>query len=243
MPIARQSADLRCPDCDREVPLADVSMDRGVALCRHCSRVFGLDELLGAPPDEGPPSELMAAVPPPAGVTVQERAGGLLVKRRWFHPQYLALLAFAVVWDSFLVFWYAQVLGAFAAGQGALLPLLFPVLHVAAGVAITWSSIAHLLNTTTVEVRGGRIRVHHGPVPWSHPPMVPTARLRQLFVVQKRGSKGAVSYEVHARLTDGTSEKLLSGLRELRQGRYIEKRIEAFLDIRDRVDPDEHVGD
>lgn len=243
------SAPLACPECGRDVPLADVSMDRGVALCRHCSRVFGLQELLGRPArdeteGDGPPAELVAALPPPDGVTVAEQAGGLVVKRRWFHATYLGLLAFAVFWDGFLVVWYAAAFAGFASGEGdALFALLFPLLHVAAGVGITWMALAGLLNRTTVTVRGSKLRVQHGPVPWAHPPVIPTARLRQLFVVQRRGSKGAISYELHARLTDGSSEKLLGGLRDLRQGRYIEKRVEAFVGIRDRIDPEEHVGD
>src|SRR4051812_14365745 len=133
-----------CPSCRVPVAADDVAADTGLARCRTCSRVFRFadDAALAKP-----------AVPPrpvarqPRSAASSDANGELTVKYRWFSPQYLFLAFFCVVWDGFLVSWYADALP-----RGEWGPLLAPLLHVAVGVVMTYSTLAHFVNTTTLRI-------------------------------------------------------------------------------------------
>ncbi len=189
-----------------------------------------------APPTHGTvPEEVMALMPAPKGVTIKTEGGGLVLERRWFGHQVWFLLAFCLFWDGFLVVWYAGALHGLASGQGdGLFLLLFPLLHVAAGVSLTWYALATLLNKTRIQVRSGWLEVQHGPVPWPRPPKLAVSSLDQLYAVLKRGNKGSRSYELHARQKDGTGHKLLGNLPSPDLVRFLEQRLESHLDIEDR---------
>lgn len=205
--------------------------------CPSCGYAFDPQER------ESPPAELMEMMPAPRGMTVASEAGGLVITRRWFHPKAFILLGFATIWDGFLVFWYANALAQLGAGHPeALLMVLFPVLHVAAGVYVTWLGLATLLNRTTITCRSGRLRVRHGPLYWPAPGELRTEQLDQLWVVQNQGKKGQISYELHARDRDGLATKLLSGLDDVAQARFVERRLEAELGIDDAPVRGEHTS-
>jgi hypothetical protein len=175
----------------------------------------------------------MALVPPPKGVRVDREGGGLRLRVRWFRPVVWFLILWCAIWDGILLVWYGVSFAALAQGEeGALMGLLFPVLHLAAGVGVTWTTAAILLNTTHIEVRSGSLTVRHGPVPWPAPPRLPTASIDQLFSVVKR-NKNNTSYELHARQRDGTVHKLVGQLGRPELARYLEQRVEAWLELED----------
>ncbi|NOY24771.1 MAG: hypothetical protein GXP62_02770 [Oligoflexia bacterium] len=237
---------LICPNCGDAIAVDDVNVARLVAICRGCGSAVDLaKDVLHRPATverETPPEELMAMFKGPPGIEVQKGTEGLEIRRRWYHPSALALLLFSIFWDGFLVVWYAVAISGSLPGGPTAIMLLFPLIHVAAGVGITWTAVANLLNTTTITANDRQITVTHGPIPWSSPDPLPTARIDQLYLVSKRGNKRGVSYQVHARMQDGSSIKLLGGIRDDVQARYIEKRIEAYLGIEDRAIRGEYQG-
>ncbi len=158
---------------------------------------------------------------------VAELGGVLAISWHW--PRWMAIpfAAFAVVWNGFLFFFYQKLLES-SAPLGA---LLFPVLHVAAGVFITYFVLVILLNRTTLQAGRGEITVRHGPLPWPGNRTLSTHDLAQLFCVERRGSKGRISYDVMARLQSGREVKLVTGLMEERQARYLEQEVEKHLRI------------
>jgi hypothetical protein len=181
----------------------------------------------------------------PRGITVERRgeprrAVGyrdaptdptLTITRRWFSPRVVLLLFFAVGWDAFLVLWYA---GASTAGSMAM--LLFPILHVVAGVAVTYGALAGLLNRTYIHVAHGVVDICHGPLPWSGRQRIDVAELSQLFVerVVRRGKHGpTVHYELGAVVRD-CRRTLLKDLPSHEQGEALERLIEDHLGIADR---------
>ena len=179
----------------------------------------------------------------PPGLRVTREGGGLAIQRRWFAPQFLGMLFFAIAWDSFLVFWYAIAFSG-EAGDGSWIMILFPVAHVAVGVSLTYSVLAGLLNTTRITVRSGRIQVRHGPVPWRGNLERYTSELEQLYVVRRHtrtkkphGMSGM--FDVMALGSDQTAFHLVRGLPNLQMARYIEKAIEQRLGIEDRPVSDE----
>lgn len=233
---------LVCPSCGSAVKAADVNLDKLVAKCGACDNVFRFD----------PPFAQKAApraVPLPSGLKIVEQSrpllsagtyrtvepgsvGTLVVERRWFGLQDIFMLFFSIMWDGFLFFWYSTALSA----PGGLQPMLvlFPLLHVAVGVGMTYRAIAGLLNRTTVSVRDGRLTVRHGPLPWLGDRDLPTPSLRQLYVRSKtsRTKNGTrTSFKVCAENADRAEVVLVAGLTDRAQADYLEWVIEDHLGI------------
>ncbi len=225
--ITDESARMPCRYCAAPLQATDVNVQLAVARCGSCHAVYSFaDEArdrLGAV--ERPP------VPLPKGYAVSRDGGTLTITRRWRSPAAFALLAFCAFWDGFLVLWMA---GAVAAGNAAM--ALFPIIHIAVGVLLTYTMVAQFLNTTTISVGGGQLRVWHGPMPWPGKKELSTAGLAQLWCVEKmhRRKRGySYTYEVHAKTRQGADHTLLRSLADAEQALYLEQQIEKHLRIAD----------
>lgn len=244
--VATKATPLVCPSCGGRLDPDDVNVELMLALCRSCSSTVELAHGAPADPDvrESPPAELLELTQPPAGIQVETRGDTLVLTRRWFqfNAGFLFLLLWCTVWDGFLVVWYAVGLGSLAAGEGeAVMMLLFPMLHVAAGVAVTYLLAATMVNRSVITVTPAHIEVTHGPLPWAAPAPIPTGSVDQFYLTQVR-NKNTRTYNLVARRTDLTSEQLLKGLHEDTQARYLERRLEAHLRIADRAVDGEYTG-
>ena len=62
---------------------------------------------------------------------------------------------------------------------------------------------------------------------------MPTSELRQLSVLEKRGSEDSRSYGVIAHLVDGRSKSLMKGLNDEHHAAFIERAIEKHIGLVD----------
>ncbi len=167
---------LHCPQCGELVHADDIHLANELAKCRQCHAVFSFaravdqdDEARAAVAGQRERSRPEA--PLPKGIVVDETGMGLRFVRRWFSPKFFFLLFFCAFWDGFLIFWYAMGSGFFGGEGGPEAPMslcffLFPIGHVAVGVALTYFTICGLLNRTIIEVEQGQLRIRHTPLPW-----------------------------------------------------------------------------
>lgn len=165
--------------------------------------------------------------------------GRFLATRRWWTPSVIFLTFFALAWDSFLVFWYSTALGGGPPGGFGLLMVVFPLVHVAVGVGLTWWVLATWLNTTRIEVAGGRLSCRHGPVPWPFGRPRPVAlEAVELFDTEevvprfnqsKRNNVAGVTWQVVARTRDGRRVPVVTKLGDERQASYVARRLDAQL--------------
>jgi hypothetical protein len=233
-----------CPSCGSTLRDQDMSVQTLSARCPAC---HALVDLRGSAPVLAAAAPAPAAadygtqadarepipVPLPAGVHVEERGRDLVIVRRWFSWVYVFLLFFCVVWNGFLVMWYGIAFQA----DAPLAFKLFPLLHVAAGVFITYMTIAGFLNRTTFRIERDHLTVRHGPVPWRGNLDVGTTGLLQLFCTEQviRGRNGTtLKYSVEGVLRDGRHLKLATGLDAREQALFIEQALEKHLGIQDR---------
>jgi hypothetical protein len=217
-----------CPSCRVPVAAEDVALDTGLAKCRTCNNVFRFDD---HPELATPGARPRQNVGRPKSVATWEDNGGLTVQYRWFSPKYVAMALFCLVWDGFLVFWYLM-----AWGSGNWLMMLFPLLHLAAGIFITYATIAGFVNTTTLRIDPWRLRVAHHPLPWGRPVDLEVVDVEQLFCDEKitRGKNGPTyTYNLNALLSDGSRRKVISGLDSPELPLFLEQHSEAWLGIRD----------
>lgn len=169
----------------------------------------------------------------PDKLTLNHHGSGFEIVRTWLGWQTIFLTGFAIIWDGFLFFWYSTALGF---GAVNMMMVLFPLLHVAAGVGITYTALAGWVNTTRITVDQGKITVRHGPLPWLGNKDLDGANLKQLYSKEKvsRGRNStSVTYEVHVITAAGTNEKLVSGLDSSEQALYVEQEIERHFHIQD----------
>lgn len=167
----------------------------------------------------------------PERFQVSETGEALSIAWRWFTPRQIVFAAFALLWVSFLVNWYAR------AGLDSE-PGLFALPHAAIGLWLTYSSLAGLLNSTRVVVSSASIQIDHGPLPWFGRPKVRTSDVVQLYCTSqsKSGRRGSIhiSYLLHAVGRNGVRQTLLRELEEPEMALWLEQAIEARLALPDQ---------
>ena len=115
--------------------------------------------------------------------------------------------------------------------------LLFSILHVAVGAAVTYSTLAGLVNRTRIDIDPMSFSIRHGPLPWRGNRTISTLEIDQLYTMEKvhRGKHGPhYSYQLWAKLKGAPDVKLLSGLEDRDQALYIEHVVEDRMRIADR---------
>jgi hypothetical protein len=238
-----------CPRCDAPLDL-DVDATPASTTCRYCGcslrlvregsdRDYRLEELL----DRREP----AVVPRPDSIQVDESAGGLLLSWRWFTPALIFLVFFCIGWNAFLLVWYGAAFGfgGMAPWPFRLLMFLFPLVHVAVGVGLTYFTVAGLFNTTRIAVDRGVLRVSHGPIPWKLPPELPVDQIDQIYVTQSatNSERGrSFGYAVNVLDADGGTTPLLKRMTDAGKALYVADRLRRHLDIDRRPVAGEFVG-
>src|SRR5262245_63719696 len=101
---------LFCKKCGKQIVSEDMNLEMALAKCRTCSSVFSILDALKDDPDPGVAAvkRQRLPVPMPKGYKIDEFGRELTITYRWFAPIAFCLLLFCIVWDGFLVFWYAM---------------------------------------------------------------------------------------------------------------------------------------
>lgn len=168
----------------------------------------------------------------PEGMEAFNNGDSLEITRRWFSLANILLTVFTLFWCGFLAFWYATALQG-----GNLAMFLFPLIHVAVGVGLSYYVLAGYVNKTYIHVDHFAISIRHAPLPWFGSRTVDAQDIKQVYVKRhishsRRGGT-SVTFEVHALTHSGKNLKLLGGLKNGEQALFIEQEIEKFLRIED----------
>jgi predicted Zn finger-like uncharacterized protein len=219
---------VHCPNCQAIVPAADINIAALVAKCSHCDRVFSLPlDDVPATPDLRPEPELGC----PGGIVREIGPGGeLFLRRSWFQPALFGLAFFCVFWDGFLVFWYSMAFAQRPAGNMMWMPILFPLLHVAVGVVLTYSTVAGFLNSTRILIDGEFVHIRHQPVPWRGNLDLPRGDTRGIEMAISSAQNRQSMFSICANREDGRQTVLLSNI-NYNQARYIAREIADYLGV------------
>jgi hypothetical protein len=231
---------IHCPSCGSLLQNDDMNLANMVGKCRRCHALVNLRDFIT---DSARPALVAAPrprddVPLPPGLAVDDTGVALTLTRRWFSYFLILQAFFCVAWDGFLVFWYTT---AFSMDSPWIMKV-FPVLHVAVGVGITYATLAGFLNRTIIRADWNELTVRHVPLPWFGNCRVPVDQLEQLCSQEERhqcNSGVRCSYKVGAVPKEGKKTTLVSGLTDQDQALFIEQRIERYLRIQDRPVPGE----
>lgn len=168
----------------------------------------------------------------PSNVSVNDHGTGLTLTYRWYSPRYIFLFLFCIFWDGFLFVWYHQAFST----NAPLASILFPLIHVAVGIGITYYTIAGFLNKTIVEVSREGLTIYHTPLPWFGNKTVPVTDIAQLYreeIISQSNNRTRVSYRLSAVSKDNKKIKLLGGIETADIALFLEQEIEKWLGIKD----------
>ena len=226
-------AHVRCPSCGTHIRGEDMNLAQMAARCPTCDALLDLRDHAPSAAAGTQDRPAPIAMPLPSGIQVHSNARELRLVLRWFSPMYIFLAFFSVTWIGFLVFWYSMASGA------PLVFLLFPLIHVAVGVGLAYTTVAGFLNSTTITVERGHLTVRHGPVPWKGNHDLPADALEQLYcqehVTHSRNGGSTIRYSVQAVGKESRRKiTLVSGLSDRDQALFIEQQVEQKLGITDR---------
>lgn len=108
---------------------------------------------------------------------------------RWLKPQHFFMLFFFIAWDAFLIFWYSMSLGS-----GDLIASVFPIAHVAVGIAGSYYVITGLINRTRIKLNKKELTVRHYPLPWIGNKTINSREITQFYLKEKlrQGKNGTI---------------------------------------------------
>lgn len=221
-----------CPSCGEAVDVEDLNLERLLARCHGCNKVFSWA-------DQVPPTSARPLVARPATIEVREGTGRLTLVRRWRRR--------ALLWPTAIGL-------AFGAGVGAMVLASARDPHAPAPVAVVavftavvacglYGIAAGWINRTWVDVSGGFLTVRHGPLPWPGQSRVEVAEVEQVYVVQRFGDPARFpegfshlggSYDLCAVLKNGQQARLDRGLADSQEAVFLQRRLVQHLDIGDR---------
>ncbi len=221
---------LQCPSCGAKMVFH--SWEEKL-VCQYC----GSEQILLLPTRGSEKADAGArpVIPKPNRVEVRRgKNDSLELRYRWFSWKVFPMAFFAIFWDGFLCLWYMIALSSSSVNW---IMVLFPILHLAIGIGITYYVIASFLNTTTITVDKQWFKVQHDPVPWPGEVKAPVGNIEQFYCQQRiKTSRDSttVTYKLNAVMKDGTKKELLSNLDAPEIAGYMEQVVEKFLGIEDR---------
>lgn len=166
----------------------------------------------------------------PKNMQLNELSDKLEFQYKWFKPKYVISLIAAPVFAFFLI------KSDFVMGDFDLLTTPVAILILLSCLTIYYS-LAKLVNVTKIHVTHQELDVHHGPIPFSKNLSLKKESITQLYVTQHRiGHRYylySTTYQINVILKSNEVITLVRGLYTPEQGRFIENKIEDFLNIAD----------
>lgn len=229
---------LQCSGCAAAIESKDIDLARSLAKCSFCNAIMDLGRREGPAPGGRFPDVERPEVRLPERFRTGKDADGSFIAWRWFRAHHLVLLVFALGWNGFLIFFFSMA----AKGNAPPAFFLFPLIHVAVGVGIGYAALTGFVNSTTVRVGKGVLRIRHGPLPWFGNRELRGAEVDQLYCASKttrNEGSSTTTYELRAVMKTGKMLTLLRGLTEVEQALFVEQRVERGLGIKDQPEAGE----
>jgi len=177
--------------------------------------------------------ELSKLLPIPEKLEVEETPREITIKYRWFQPVAFFLVFFCFFWDGFLVFFYSMM---FAGDGTPIFAMLFPLLHVAVGIGLTWYTISLFVNKTYIVITKHDLSIQHKPLPmffFKKNVQLDRAEVQQVYIkeVESRGKNGvSYSYDLLYLDKNSRSKKILNES-DSEIAMYIRRKIEKYFGI------------
>lgn len=229
---------LECPNCGASIRSEDINIDQLIAKCSQCHTLFGFDTMLKQVKRTRP------EVPLPPGIEAMSYLSELNLEISWRKTTNAGFFIF------FTIFWNAILIPfiVVALTQGEWVILLFISIHLLVGLSLLYYTLTILLNVTYITVNRRELIIEHKPLQMPFYPnrRLPVSDLDQLFIdkyVESRTNNSPnFAYAVRALSKGDKRIRIVKGLKNQDQARYIEQEVERFLNIEDHPVDGEWVG-
>ncbi len=161
----------------------------------------------------------------PEGLDIIQTPQSAIIRRTWFSHVVWILIPFCIFWNGFLIFMYSSMLSHAGRPGAALLPmLLFPLIHVAVGVGLTYFIVCTFVNKTDIVLESSALTVKTHPLPWLGNKSLPASAMTR-FLVRERFTQSEnssrVSYSIYYVDVTNREKRLMTGLKTREQADYI----------------------
>lgn len=152
----------------------------------------------------------------------------------WLNWHLIFFVGFTTFWFVFGAEHYKRLWAAVNAGQ----MLTFEnIIFIMVGVILVGAVVMRIVNKTYIFITPEKLIVRHRPVPWFGNHEVDIDSIQQLYTFERvrRGKNGSrtITYEVYVKSkTHSTDIKIVTGLLKEEQGKFIERKIESWLGIK-----------
>lgn len=222
---------LQCPECQADIRYEDMNIDKLIAKCHNCHTVFDFEAQVRQ--EERQRADVLL----PPGIEAASYLRELDIQINWRKTSNSGFFVF------FTLFWNAILIPfvVIALTQGEWIILLFISLHLFVGLSLLYYILCIFFNTTYIAVNSLEISVLHKPLklPFYPERTISVDRVAQLFIdkyVESRtNGRPNYSFGVYAQLKNGNHIKLIRGLKNHDQARYIEQEVERFLQMEDKA--------
>jgi hypothetical protein len=178
--------------------------------------------------------ELSKLLPIPEKLNVEETPREITISYRWFQPLAIFLVFFCFIWDGILVVFYTAML---ADSKGTpIVAMLFPLLHVAVGIGLTWYTISLFINKTYIVITKHNLSIQHKPLPtffFKKNIELDRMDVEQVYIkeVISRGKNGtSYSYDLFYLDKNSRSKKILNES-DSETAMFIRRKIEKYFGI------------
>ena len=214
---------ITCKQCGTPITVQNIDDSPVLTACPECGALVWTGKQTG----QGALTNLRwSEMKLPTGVSVERSDEQLTLTRRWFHPNFIWLGLFSMVWLGVIFIGVADNWG----------PGIFCIPHTWIGLALLYYTLTKLVNATTISLTPNLLTIKHGPLPtWGNKTLDPT-QIKQLFAKKevKRRRKPTITYEVRLVPNKGRNQALVSNLDTPEQALFLEEEIERYLGIRDK---------
>lgn len=222
---------IKCPACHQSIPAEQIDLSEGLADCRKCEKQIPFEHQMRLRSRPKPKPRLE----PAAGFRFQKKGETLFISWHCLRPGiHSFFLVFFLIWDSWWVWYYLDLFNH--PDQAFYLKLLFPLLHVLAGVAGTYYFLVALLGQWRLTVTPKALHLRFWPLPIPLSQRIESGQIAQLFVRQHRRFRNSdvLLYDLCIWLKTGF-EVPLEIFPQYEQAAWLEQELEQHLGIADRA--------
>jgi len=164
----------------------------------------------------------------PKGITAYSEMDTLVIRRRWYHWSYWAQ-------SMVLILWYAFFMHLIFSNYKSNTNIDWYLMLIAFGIIFIYQNLAGYFNRTEIRLSEGNIRIQHGPLPWFGNILLQTEGICQIISAENTEGQFKLNffYDIIIRFNNGRSEKLLTGIIQYDQARFIEQQLGAYYGVED----------
>jgi len=208
-----------------------MNIDKLIAKCHSCHTLFSFE----AQVQQAMRQRTEVLLPP--GIEAASYLSQLDIQINWRKTSNSGFFTFFTIFCNAVLIPFVVV----ALTQGEWIILLFISLHLIIGLSLLYYTLSIFFNTTFIIVNSREISISHKPLkmPFYKDRNVTVDRVAQLFIdkyVESRtNGRPNYAFGVYAHLKNGNHIKLIRGLKNHDQARYIEQEVERFLNLEDKA--------